>query len=305
MADPLSSLLDNIDLHSNGHDAVIEYESDLDDDELPPPNNLLPVRADPQTAQARLLGLGSIHRDRDLSPVRRRLPDDDPEEEYSRLRDESPLSRPRQFHFADDQEGESNDAQASVDGLGEGLENYVPVQYEAYNFPLTVEERQSSVRPKYCFLCDTGQTNEEVMKNPRVEELKSYLYNNFHNTKPLTLATKAQNLYNVGIRKKTELDLVWRRQIIYEHVTEHHPAPRIIVEDNIRTLNHVRMTLRDNGLFKKDLNNANSKFKIDQGSLKMYMMVLQQQRVLLREADVMRTNASIERNRATLGAGTE
>jgi hypothetical protein len=304
--DRIDNMLNGLGIRSDDDQPANEKDwSDIDDDDLPPPSTLeAVVRPDPKTNQERLLGLGTIRRE--LSPVRRRIADEAFDDD-ERLRDDSPMSRPRHYNFEEEDYADNDNANGEREaGMEPGvdIENYVPCAYETYRFPLTAEERAATQRPRYCFLCDIGQTAEEAMSNPRVEKLITYLYNNFHNTKPLTLATKAQGIYNRSIRTLPPGTPVWRREIIYEHVTQHHPAPRIIVEDNIRTLNHVRMTLRDNGVFKQDERNKNSKFKIDAASLKMYMMVLQQQRVLLREADIMRTNATIHKKGANASTST-
>lgn len=233
--------------------------------------------------------LGHHHHHREQSPRRRMPSEEEPEERL--LRDTPPgspsINGPRRFEFSGEAATEA----------GEELQMYQPHPYETYVFPLTDKERARPQDAGWCFLCDRGQTAEDAQRNPRVTELKSYLYNNYHDTDPVTLTTKAQEMYaNLGIMHYAGGRL-WFRSMIYMHITQHHPSPRIITEDSIRTLNHVRICLRDNGLFLKNTVGRPTDIKIDKLALTMYLNVQKEIKALLREADVMRSNASITSGR--------
>ena len=112
-------------------------------------------------------------------------------------------------------------------------------------------EKEKSPEPDYCFFCHCSATGSSLVQNPLYISLKGFCESHWGQIKdPVWLATRAQDMYEEGVRKFAPRDLPFYKRMILEHYLSHEKGNRFEKERTLDSLNGIKRFIEEKELFK-------------------------------------------------------
>ena len=260
--------------------------SDEDDEEGPMACDLRESRVE-----------GDEEDDEASSPVshsllgKRRREDDETDAELNRHLEAMPEAAPAPEAPAGSVDAEDPVEFVPLDSLYE-----VTPQREAkrlgYPVPEEVRDEDTIAREQgisFCFLCyaGTGERKEVYGKVSHVYNLKTFIRRNMMDMDLKRLAITVQSFYNKNIRPYIqdahleEKDTVWRRDIIYEHITEHEVTKATDALLAVRRLRALLRVCSNNVVMRDDHGNMIA----SPAQTKLFLQLLKEQKAAMSWAE--------------------
>lgn len=191
----------------------------------------------------------------------------------------------------------SSNNNGSTDGVPNALIKCPP---RLYDWSKIQEEQPDE---GFCFDCDRNQSQIEAELNPHVQRYRDHFEDNYHQTEPIALSRQTQELYNKGVRKHDKINpKFYGQKTICTHFEEHAPTAKIMVESTLKVVNQAMNVLKDNAIFAKD---SEGKLNVDPPSLRLYLQVMKERRVLIHEAEAYRSSKKQKTTNNTNNTGNE
>lgn len=174
----------------------------------------------------------------------------------------------------------SSSRTATMNVTSEDISSYVPARYHTVDFSHVIEE--PTPNPQWCCFCECDQTFREKEQNNRYDAMYEYVDKNFNRVKEGVLTSHVQQMYNTGIRRHTPLKLPWYQQTIWEHVTEHAPTTRVMLEMTLRHYNNQLHVLTKNEIYLVNQQDTRQ-YKIDPEKAKLAAFLTDKRNAVLKQ----------------------
>jgi hypothetical protein len=98
--------------------------------------------------------------------------------------------------------------------------------------------------PNYCFFCDCTQNRREQSGFPAFIKFERFILINYENMQRVALAIMAVEVYDNQLRPFTHKMKAMRAQVLLAHFESHAPCERILMIQDMRTLNYAKQLLK-------------------------------------------------------------
>jgi len=117
-------------------------------------------------------------------------------------------------------------------------------------------EEEKSTEPDFCFFCWCSMSRSNLLESVLYKSFKGFVEQYWGWAKdPVWLMNRAQELYNVGVRKNSPRDMPFYRRMIFQHFLAHEKDRRFYMERRLMAVDGILEFIEQKEILKENISN--------------------------------------------------